>query len=210
MQWKCLKRWFLHTFRHRLLTLWIPYNLHTKNRSVEDAIPHVLNNIYVHLDKPDISIRLMFYDYSSAFNTIQPHILAQKMADKNISPFTVLWILNYLTSRPQHVKLCDTIRSDVHFANTGAPQGTVLSPFLFSVFTADCRFSHPNCDTVLTGLISNDEDSHYRQEIGDFVRWCEGNYLVLNAGKTKRWLLTFERRNTSLNPLRFEGMQSNE
>ena len=108
-----------------------------KNRSVEDAIPNVLNNIYVHLDKPDTSICLMFYDYSSAFNTIQPHILAQKMADKNISPFTVLWILNYLTSRPQHVKLCDTIRSDVIFTNTGAHQGPVLSPFLFSAYTAD-------------------------------------------------------------------------
>ena len=41
--------------------------------SVEDAILHVLNNIYVHLDKPDMSICLMFYDYSLAFITQYSH-----------------------------------------------------------------------------------------------------------------------------------------
>ena len=151
----------------------------------------------------------------SAFNTIriQPHILAQKLADKKINAFPVLWILNYLTSRPQHIQLSDTIRSDVIFTNTGASQGPVLSPFLFSVYTADCRPSHPNCvidkyadDTVLTGLISTDEDSHYRQEIGDFVRWCESNYLVLNAGKNiKEMIIDFRRKKYQAKPAEIRG-----
>ena len=42
-----------------------------KKRSVDDAILYVLNNIYSHLDKPESSIRLMFDDFSSAFNTIK-------------------------------------------------------------------------------------------------------------------------------------------
>ena len=45
------------------------------NRNVHDAILHVLNSIYSHLEKPDTCIRLMFYDLSSALNTIQPHLL---------------------------------------------------------------------------------------------------------------------------------------
>ena len=45
-----------------------------KKRSIDDAILHVLNNIYSHLGKPGSSTRLMFYDFSSAFNTIQPHM----------------------------------------------------------------------------------------------------------------------------------------
>ena len=87
-----------------------------------------------------------------------------------------------------------------------------MSPFLFSVYTADCRPSHPNCvidkyadDTVLTGLISNDEDSHYRQEIGDFVRWCESNYLVLNAGKTKEMIIDFRRKEYHPKPVEIRG-----
>ena len=56
-------------------------------------------------------------------------------------------------------------------------------------------------DTVLTGLISNDEDSHYRQEIGDFVQWCESNYLVLNAGKAKEMIIDFRRKKYQPKPV---------
>ena len=57
-----------------------------------------------------------------------------------------------------------------------------MSLFVFFVYTADCRPSHPGCvldkyadDIVQPGLITNDEDSHYRQENDDLVPWCESN-----------------------------------
>ena len=51
-----------------------------RNRSVDDAIIHVLHNVCSHLGKkPDTRIRLMFYDFSSAFNIIQPNLLADKL-----------------------------------------------------------------------------------------------------------------------------------
>ena len=55
-----------------------PYQFAYKsNRSTDDAIAHVLNNIYTHLDLPGTStcIRLMFFDFASAFNTIQSHFM---------------------------------------------------------------------------------------------------------------------------------------
>ena len=39
-----------------------------KNRSVDDALLHVLHSIYSHLENASSSIRIMFYDFSSAFN----------------------------------------------------------------------------------------------------------------------------------------------
>ena len=182
----------------------------------------------------------MFYDFSSAFNTIQPHLLADKLLKMNVSPSTVLWVLDYLTNRPQFVRLqsgCNSslsqntasscvsstnpstkmkkqsdLMSDVIFTNTGAPQGTVLSPFLFSLYTADCRASHDNClidkyadDTALTGQITNDNDANYRQEIVDFVDWCDKNYLQLNVNKTKEMVIDFRKNKVAPSPVIIKG-----
>ena len=56
-----------------------------KNRSVDDALLYVLNNIYSHLEKAGSSVRVMFYDFSSAFNTIQPHLLTEKLMNMKLS-----------------------------------------------------------------------------------------------------------------------------
>ena len=79
----------------------------------------------------------MFFDFSSGFNTIQPHLLAEKLLKMRISAQTVLWVLGYLTSRLQYVKPGPHVRSTTICTNTGTPQGTVLSPFLFSLYATD-------------------------------------------------------------------------
>ena len=45
-------------------------------------------------------------------------------------------ITDYLTGRPQFVHM-GSVLSDVVVSDTGAPQGTVLSPFLFTLYTTD-------------------------------------------------------------------------
>ena len=122
----------------RLNKMVLDYNLdpyqfaYKSKRGVEDAITHVLYNIYTHLDLPGATIRLLFFfDFSSAFKTIQPHLLCDKILNTNLCPSLITWIMNYLISRPQYVRLRPCTLSDVIITNTGAPQGTVVSPFLF-------------------------------------------------------------------------------
>ena len=50
-----------------------------KKGSTDDAVLHSFENIYSHLKKTGSTVRLMFFDFSSAFNTIQPHLLVQKL-----------------------------------------------------------------------------------------------------------------------------------
>lgn len=67
---------------------------------------------------------------------------------------------------PQFVRNgADVNESETRSTNTGVLQGTALSPFLTSVYTADCRTQHENAPIVkfadgtgLTGLVSDDED----------------------------------------------------
>ena len=170
-------------------------------------LSYVLNNIYSHLDKPEFSIHVMFYDFSSAFNTIQLHILADKLMDYNMHASTVLWVLDYLTNRPQFVKLTDNVKSDVICTNTGAPQGTALSPFFFSVYTADCRSFHTDCvlvkyadDTALAALIKDDDDTHTTDRKSIVLySGVERITLTYMLVRQKRWLLTFGARSAGLN-----------
>ena len=103
-------------------------------------------SIFIYTQLPGATIWLMFFDFSSAFNTIQPHLLCDKLLNMNLCPSLKTWIMNYLTSRPQYVRLGLSTLSDVIITNTGAPQGTVLLPFLFSL--------HPTAEqhTIIASL----------------------------------------------------------
>ena len=91
----------------------------------------------------------------------------------------ISWIFDYFTNRLQYVRL-NGVLSSVICTDTGAPQGTVLAPFLLSLSTADCRSTDGLCplvkcadDTKLVGKISNDEDVLYYKQIENFVNWCD-------------------------------------
>ncbi|KAI3354847.1 hypothetical protein L3Q82_004544 [Scortum barcoo] len=107
------------------------------NRSTEDAIALTLHTALSHLDQRDTYVRMLFIDYSSAFNTIVPSKLVTKLRDLGLNSALCDWILNFLTGRPQAVRMGSTTSSTLTL-NTGAPQGCVLSPLLYSLFTHDC------------------------------------------------------------------------
>ena len=111
----------------------------------------------------------------------------------NVDASTFLWILDYITNRPQTVRLASGLTSDLVHTDTGGPQGTCLSPLLFTLYTADCRSTHDECqtekfasDTAQIGQITDDNDRHNVQAITDFAQWCDNNFLELHVGKIKR------------------------
>ena len=128
-----------------------------------------------------------------------------------VSPFTILWIYDYLSNRPQFVKINEFLSNTV-LTNTGCPQGTVLSPYLFSLYTSDSRESHDLCtlikyadDTALTGKILNDNHTPFLEAVNRFVDWCDQNYLELNVSKTKEMLIDFRKNKTVPDPVTLKG-----
>ncbi len=80
--------------------------------------------------------------------------------------------MKYLVPHPQFVRL-DSKVSDIIWTKTGAPQGTGSAPFLFTLYTADCRHSEAMChmqkfsdDTVLVGFLNHSDDQAYKKKGG--------------------------------------------
>ena len=111
------------------------------NRSTDDAISIALTTALSHLDKGNIYVRMLFIDYSSAFNTIVPSKLITKLRTLGLNTTLCNWILDFLKGRPQVVSVGSNISATL-IINTGAPQGCMLSPLLYSLFTHDCVARH--------------------------------------------------------------------
>ncbi len=117
----------------------------------------------------------MFFDFSSAFNTIRPALLGEKLTAMQVDSPLVSWIVDYLTGRPQFVRLRHCV-SDRVVSNTGAPQGTVLSPFVFTLYSMDFSYCTETChlqkfsnDSAVVGCISGGDEAEYRAAVDNFV-----------------------------------------
>ena len=196
---KCLERLVLPRILTQVSSTLDPLQFaYRPNRSVEDAVITVLDTTYSQLETAQAYARILFVDFSSAFNCMQPHILCTKLKDLQVDPHTILWIMDFLLKREQFVKVNNS-SSSVMITSTGAPQGTVISPVLFSLYTNNLRGSDSASmavkfadDTALVDTSNN--PAHFEEEAKKLHQWCEEHYLQLNVKKTKELLISSRRR----------------
>ncbi|KAI3368704.1 hypothetical protein L3Q82_025705, partial [Scortum barcoo] len=112
------------------------------------------------------------------FNTVIPDKLVLKLHNLGLPSSLCYWIRDLLTNRSQVVRIGDNTSSTL-VLSTGTPQGCVLSPALFTLFTSDCSAIHSTNtiikfadDTTTVGLISENDETHYREEIQHLTQWC--------------------------------------
>ena len=96
-------------------------------------------------------------------------IVPSKVRSLGLNPDLCHWVLNFLTGRPQVVKV-ENNTSTLLILYTGVPQGCELRPLLYSMFTHDCMATHASDsiikfadDTTLVGLITNNDETAYRE-----------------------------------------------
>lgn len=189
---KCFERLVKAHLTSTLPTTLDPYQFaYRPKRSTDDAIATALHLCLAHLENKNSHARMLFIDFSSAFNTVIPQHLVDKLSTIGISTSLCNWLLDFLTNRPQTVRVGNN-SSATTIINTGVPQGCVLSPLLFTLMTHDCcaKFETNHIikfadDTTVVGLIKDNDDSAYREEVQLLINWCERNNLLLNVNKTK-------------------------
>ena len=97
--------------------------------------------------------------------------------------------------------------------NTGAPQGFVLSPLLYFLFTHDCVAKH-YYNTIIkfadnatvVGLITDNDKTVYREVVRALAVWCQDNNLSLNVSKTKEQIVDYRKMQAKQAPINIDGL----
>ncbi|KAK3534759.1 hypothetical protein QTP86_024092 [Hemibagrus guttatus] len=181
------------------------------NRSTEDAVATALHAVLSHLEKQGSYVQMLFVGYSSAFNTILPHILVGKLDDLGLPQTTCMWINSFLSNHSQRVRVGQHTSTALSLS-TGSPQGCVLRPLLYTLYNHDCTPAHHSNtivefadDTTVVGLIAGGDESAYRDEVERLSGWCRENNLLLNTTKTKELIIDYRRKETDITPLYISG-----
>lgn len=191
------------------------------DRGTDDAVLVLLDSISKQVALPKGQARVLFVDFSAAFNSMKLHILLQRLANINIDKGLILWIRDFLSCRPQRVHI-NGMLSGVQTISTGCPQGSVLSPLLFSLFTNEFSINFSNFklikyadDMALVGLLQKSDsygEASYLAHIKALETWCKDSQLEINVSKTKEFVVCKKQdtitESVSLNGLAVETVET--
>ncbi|CAB3990521.1 Hypothetical predicted protein, partial [Paramuricea clavata] len=143
-------------------------------------------------------------DICKAFDSVDHSILLQKLHDFGFSGSLLLWFQNYLSGRFQRVTVHGATSTSLPITS-GVPQGSLLGPFLFSVYINDL----PNNISTSTrvGLFADDTKLYrcgqnpcdalvLQDDIQGLLCWSIENRLRFNQSKCK--VLSITRKKSPL------------
>jgi hypothetical protein len=191
--------------------------------STETALLKIHNDVLRSMDGGKVTA-LTLLDLSAAFDTIDHRILLDRLHTWfRISGPALDWFSSYLSDRSQQIKLGDTLSPSV-LIPFGVPQGSVLGPVLFTLYTTPLsavieghsiqHHLYADDSQLYISFSSADSASSLTTLQGCLAsveRWMSQNKLKLNPGKTEFLLIGHEqqrRKYHSLFPVPLMGVDT--
>lgn len=168
-------------------------------RGTDTSLAHVTDDILTASDKGQGSI-LVLLDFSRAFDCLNTQLLLAKLRYYGISQTACSWFQSYLNDRQQYVETVDENgnmkQSRILDIPRGCPQGSILSPLLFIIYTADLPKHLKNCKVHLYAddtqiyrsfppLHIDENIQKINEDLNEITSWSKDNSLVINPEKSK-------------------------
>ena len=168
-----------------------------RHHSTETAVTKVCSDILGAADDGKLSL-LILLDLSTAFDLVDHSILLKRLESTHgFDGFTLEWFINYLSDRSFNLR-CSGTKSEFFDSSVGVPQGSVLGPLLFSLYTGDLErivlkyklgFHQYADDTQIYCHCNNECTEKLQLRVSECVdeiaSWMGANYLKLNSEKTE-------------------------
>ena len=166
----------------------IEQSAYLKKHSTQISLHRLIDDILENRNNNEITC-LCFLDIQKRFDTIDHTILLDKLSHYGIRTVELRWCQSYLTDRMQRETYNGQV-SEQKEVSIGVPQGTVLGPLLFLLFSNDLSHVIGNAsiniytdDVVIyvsdTSFI--DMRENMQQTMNTACKWYTDNKLVLNA-----------------------------
>ena len=175
-----------------------------KFHSCETSNINMYNNIMKDMDNGNVVV-LLLLDMSSAFDTVDHYLLLNALKNCfGLDGNVYKWFASYLEDRTYRVKIGNAF-SDFICALFGVPQGSILGPILFILYTRhlehialrhglSIKLYADDSQLYISFNPSKDDCTMFCDKVNaclvDIKLWVERKFLKLNEGKTKLIILS--------------------